>query len=163
MQLVSLRTAIENGLKRYFTGIPCKPKGHISEKHVSSKACIECDYEKKAEKRKQIPDYRRAYTKEYWKRTKAKQSEAHIQWRENNRGKRNAITANRRANLLNATPSWIDRLAIREIYENCPEGHHVDHIVPLKGKTVCGLHVPANLQYLPASANLSKNNRFQSE
>jgi len=57
-------------------------------------------------------------------------------------------------------PSWADMNKIREIYVNRPEGCHVDHIIPLRGKTVSGLHVENNLQYLPAMENMKKHNTF---
>lgn len=68
--------------------------------------------------------------------------------------------AKRRAQKLNATVSWADLRKIREIYRNCPEGYHVDHIIPLQGTLVCGLHVENNLQYLTSFENKSKGNRF---
>jgi hypothetical protein len=61
-------------------------------------------------------------------------------------------------------PGWyIDQKAsILEFYKNCPEGFHVDHIIPLQGKTVSGLHVLNNLQYLTKSENQHKSNKFES-
>lgn len=58
------------------------------------------------------------------------------------------------------TPSWADLNKIAEFYKNRPSGHHVDHIIPLNGKLVSGLHVENNLQYLSAEDNLAKNNKF---
>lgn len=64
------------------------------------------------------------------------------------------------ARKINAEPKWVNQDELARIYKNRPDGHHVDHIVPLKGKNVCGLHVPWNLQYLPALENIRKKNRF---
>lgn len=59
-------------------------------------------------------------------------------------------------------PAWFDlqKEKITEFYKNCPEGYHVDHIIPLCGKMVSGLHVIENLQYLKASENIAKGNRI---
>ena len=65
-----------------------------------------------------------------------------------------------KAEKLKRTPSWANLDIIRDIYKYCPEDCHVDHIVPLQGKLVCGLHVESNLQYLSAKDNLAKGNRY---
>lgn len=69
-----------------------------------------------------------------------------------------ARRAARRAKESKATLGFIKEL--KEIYRNCPDGYQVDHIVPIQGKNVCGLHVPWNLQYLTPEENKSKGNRI---
>ena len=80
-------------------------------------------------------------------------------WSKNNRKLRNSYEAKRRAIKIKATPKWADLEVIKEFYKNCPKGYHVDHIIPLRGKNVCGLHVIDNLQYLTASENCRKSNK----
>lgn len=67
-------------------------------------------------------------------------------------------TALRRARLHDAVPTWVDRAALRRVYEQCPPGLVVDHIWPLAGDDFCGLHVPWNLQYLTPAENGQKGN-----
>lgn len=62
--------------------------------------------------------------------------------------------------IKNRTPSWANLNKIKEIYVKCPIGYHVDHIIPLRGTIVSGLHVENNLQYLLAEDNQIKSNRW---
>jgi hypothetical protein len=121
-----------------------------------------------------------AYRAKYRAENPEKVSACNAAWREENpeirresarktRAKRVASglnaadTARRRAAKLARTPPWVDHGHIKTIYQDCPEGYQVDHIIPLQGELVSGLHVPWNLQHLPASENCSKNNRFDIE
>lgn len=81
-------------------------------------------------------------------------------YKQNNRWKTNFDNARRRSAKTNATPKWVDLNKIKEVYKNCPKGYEVDHIIPLRSKIVCGLHVHWNLQYLTPSDNLKKSNKL---
>lgn len=67
------------------------------------------------------------------------------------------------ANKLQRIMPWSETEDIKSFYNNCPAGYHVDHIVPLNGTLVSGLHVLSNLQYLLAEDNCSKSNKFNIE
>jgi hypothetical protein len=76
-------------------------------------------------------------------------------------------SALRRANTRNATPRWANMFFISEAYHLAAlRGKmtgikwHVDHVVPLKGEYVCGLHAENNLQVIPAVENIRKKNHF---
>lgn len=90
-------------------------------------------------------------------------------YRKKNAAKILAKNAKRHAQKINATPKWLtpDQLKeiesfyilAKEIQWLSEETLHVDHIIPLRGKDVSGLHVPWNLQILPSSENIKKGNR----
>jgi hypothetical protein len=80
---------------------------------------------------------------------------------------RAARAAKRYATKRNATPAWVDMDAINAFYIQAEKAtietgieHEVDHIVPLLGRTVCGLHAPWNLRVIPAKENRAKSNQF---
>jgi len=113
-------------------------------------------YEQNKEK---IKFKNRMYTKIYHQLNKEKRNAQIEEWRLNNLELRRLYESNRRAKKLKATPKWADMEKIKNIYLNCPKGFEVDHIIPLQGKTVSGLHVENNLQYLTKSENCSKGNK----
>ena len=94
-------------------------------------------------------------------------------WREIHSDRNSKKSNDYRARKLQAIPSWVDKeeeFLIKEAYhlaklrtEQFGFSWHVDHIVPLKGKTVCGLHTINNLQVIPEKLNLVKSNKILSE
>jgi hypothetical protein len=102
-------------------------------------------------------------------KNKVKYLAKHKEWKQSNPSLVASYRARRRASKLNATPPWLTaehHKQMEDVYwlskdvtAISGEAYHVDHIVPLQGKTVCGLHVPWNLQVLPSDINLSKNNK----
>lgn len=88
------------------------------------------------------------------------------EWKAGNRPLVQEYCVRRRLLAKQGTPAWADQNAVREFYikaaelrESTGQDWHVDHIVPLVSKFVCGLHCEANLQILPGKENLRKNNR----
>ena len=108
------------------------------------------------------------------KETREKNPEYHRQktneWRKNNMGYVLAANALRHANKLQRTPKWLtkeDKKKIKGLYDEARkltvttgQQYHVDHIIPLQGKLVSGLHVPNNLQILHWKENLSKRHKY---
>ena len=121
---------------------------------------------------------RKKYSKEYRiahpKKIAEYQKEYDKKYRIDNQAIRNASHAKRRAAKLQQTPTWADSEAIKDIYldcteinlaakaAGCTESFQVDHIVPLQGKNVSGLHVENNLQIITTTENIRKNNKFYS-
>lgn len=109
--------------------------------------------------------------RENWTRwsaeNKARRAASYAAWARKNRDRVNALDAKRNAAKAKATPSWADPAAIRAIYREAARltqetgvRHEVDHIYPLRGRMVCGLHCEANLQVLTKAENQRKYNRM---
>jgi hypothetical protein len=189
MQIVPLSQAKIDGLTRYFTGITCK-HGHVAERFVSNRQCITCAHIKlaayKEANRPALLEKKRIAQKKYVacnpekveaiiKATMAKHREARnaekAAWARRNSGRVLAWTRQRQLAKVQRTPSWLvedDYWLIEQAYELAQLRTnlfgfpwHVDHTVPLRGKTVSGLHVPTNLQVIPGAENSRKGNRME--
>lgn len=106
------------------------------------------------------------YKKKEYNKNIERYREASKAYRNSKHGKgvRQALNRERELAKMNATPKWLSkeqRQQMKDFYTNRPDGYHVDHIHPLKGKNFCGLHVPWNLQYLPAAENIRKRNKLE--
>lgn len=174
--------AKQQGLATYNTNKPCI-RGHISDRDTYSGSCLACKRELEAARiaatrdkynarKRQERQVHRAIIAERARKARAEETpeqracrleKAKIkarQWRLNNPKYHLALTNAHKAAIKLRTPTWADRGAIIDFYKNCPIGYQVDHVIPLRGTTVSGLHVATNLQYLRAADNRAKSNKF---
>lgn len=124
-----------------------------------------------AEKRKADALKNKEYAKNYRELSKQNVYKTKKKYVENNRAYINFYAASRKASKLKRTPAWLttfDKLKIKCIYSVAAmlsrennEPWHVDHIIPLQGDNVSGLHVPANLQVISGKENMAKHNKFE--
>jgi len=181
--------AKKTGSKYYFTGQPCK-HGHISLRKTKGSCldCLKVEWAKGNETRAEyFKQYNQSEAsqkakREYYERNK-KQVIARAQARTdedkrrykkthkiNNPDLYKELTSLRRRRFRNATPKWLtaeDKIEIRLKYRLAIEKsrftgirYAVDHVIPLHGESVCGLHVPWNLEVIPQNENLKKYNKF---
>lgn len=108
---------------------------------------------------------------EHQKINSKQHNKAVAKWAAKNKDKNNARVSKYRSTVLLQTPKWLTGQQLQEISEFYkmakqletvfPWKQHVDHIVPLQGKNVCGLHTPWNLQILSETHNKQKSNRVE--
>jgi hypothetical protein len=144
-----------------------KDKGRKTGFYPTCKECVKQDYYKNYNK---IRERQNKYHHENKQVLLPKMKERSQKWREENKDKNCAKAAKYRAAKLKATPKWANLKEIEYFYRLAQQltdigggfvKHHVDHIIPLKGKTVCGLHVEYNLQVLIDKHNLQKSNKTE--
>ncbi|SAL03207.1 hypothetical protein AWB77_06736 [Caballeronia fortuita] len=185
LHVLDRRTALDRGLRHYFTGCQCV-NGHLCERITSDRQCIQC---KRARTRKWVVDNResvnarqrdkqlsryRSRSAEEKKADRAKRrtwiSSYMAQYMRDNKERYVHYATRRRAAKLRAIPAWygeLDEFVMEEAALLCRIRReltgviwHVDHMIPLRAKDACGLHWSANVQLLPGAINASKSNRM---
>lgn len=166
----SRREALLRGEKWYLTGLPCV-HGHTDKRRAKTGECSACRVVGVQVWRKRNPEAVKAQLRKQYLEAPHKAAANARKWAKKNPAKVLAATRMRQAGKTLRTPKWLtadDFWLMQEVYELAAirttvtgVGWHVDHILPLHGKKVSGLHVPSNLNVVPARYNLRKANRFE--
>lgn len=164
-QNFSPNRANSDGLQPY-----CKPCNNAlakarRERNPEAHAAARKKYRSKPEAQAKERAYDRERARANRERLREARNRAGREWSSRNLAKR--LVACRERQLRMRLPAWADRFVIEEIYDlarrrTLATGFkwHVDHVVPLKGATVCGLHVHNNLNVIPAKVNRDKFNKL---
>lgn len=144
--------------------------------------CRSCQSKKNKLWMKENTECRSAYEKTYKEANKTHAKDTKHRWDAENKDHRKTYRLARKpqyaAHAMKryvitklSQPCWLSEQQLKEVEmfywlaadlkATCGETYHVDHIVPLQGKNVCGLHVPWNLQILPADVNIQKSNKHE--
>lgn len=163
------KEALAGGHKRYFTDAACL-RGHVADRRAKTGECLACRAEHLVKWRKKNP----AKVKQHNDTQYASHTEkikAHVQkWARKNPAKVLTYTRASQTKKRMRNPKWLtadEKWMIGQAYELAAIRTkmfgftwHVDHIIPLQGKFVSGLHTPYNLQVIPGVDNVRKSNTF---
>ena len=173
----SRKEALSLGHSQYQSATPCK-HGHISPRRTKTGECVMCRQIGVSAWFKRNPEKSVEYAKKYddkikqrYVKNKDKIAIRVKEYRKNNPAIHQARVRARQAAKAKRTAGWLtaeDKWLIDEIYDLAvlrTKLHgfswHVDHIIPLRGKFVSGLHVPSNLQVIPWFDNVKKANGYK--
>ncbi|GAA0586444.1 hypothetical protein ACFQH5_20410 [Halomonas salifodinae] len=164
VHIISKRKAAALGMKRYFTGKPCR-KGHVSEMSVKDRACLECKWDRNRRWKAENAEANAAYQREYQERNR----QYFRDWSRFSHGADRARKRRRmleRAGTLNVNdPVFVARNKarlkhLRKLAKQYEEWtgikFEVDHIIPIVSDEVCGLHWYGNWQLIPMKLNRMK-------
>jgi hypothetical protein len=165
---------VRNSCKKAYDANPEKYREKSAKRRLANpdahKTRVKASYLKKQKNIDEVELERRRRNSKRWAAlNKEKIKKISSSWVKRNTAKNSSKQALRRTIKLQSSPKWltaIQKAQIQEFYDICAAvsmqtsiKHHVDHICPLNGKNVKGLHVPWNMQVIPASENIRKSNR----